>query len=183
MEKKLEQSPGTQRKYFTQETNTFAPFYFSYRTPCGLEGEKTQQNTHLSSASNSKLGSGSLKKLMNFLEKLGKVSSLHCNPDPGKKHAGLLPPQGHTCRPDSVSDPHPCLGPRILSRGLSGFIKKAAHSVQEEHLFLSCLALAFAEGQERLRAGVNSHNKATDAPMLSVSVRCGKAYLHWLTLD
>lgn len=46
MGKKLEQSPGTQRKYFTQETNTFAPFYFSYRTPCGLEGEKPNK-THI----------------------------------------------------------------------------------------------------------------------------------------
>lgn len=101
---------------------------------------------------------------MNFLKKLGKVSSLHRNPDPEKKHAGLLPPQGHTCSPDSVPDPHPCLGPWILSRGLSGFIKKAAHSVQEEHLFLSCLALAFAEGQERLRAGVNSTTKPQMLP-------------------
>lgn len=55
-----------------------------------------------------------------------------------------------------------------------------AHSVQEER---SCLPLAFAEGQERLRARVNSHNKAMDAAMLLASARCGKAYLHWLAQD
>lgn len=40
-------SPATQMKYFTQETKTFTPFYFSYRTPYGHGGEDPTKHTFI----------------------------------------------------------------------------------------------------------------------------------------
>lgn len=87
-------------------------------------------------------------------KKLGKVSSVCCNPDLGKKHTRLLPPQAGTSSPDPVLDPEPL--PWTLAavvRSIRMYLKSGimAHSVQEEHLFLSCLPLTFAGGQQRLR--------------------------------
>lgn len=127
--------------------------------PQGRKKPRNQQN-RVVLAGNSKLGLGSLKKLMNLLKNLDKVSSLCCNPDLGKGSAGLLPPQGHTCSPD----PDPCQDLGSCCREYQGLERQWNYSslCVKEQLLLSC-PVAFAR-EERFRAGINSHKKAMGAP-------------------
>lgn len=140
-------------------------------------GERIQQSTHLSCVSNSELGSGPLgftRKVNESSEETRARFQVCAAILTQGRNTELLPPPAHVCSPDRIPDPYPCLPPWLPLQGVSGLIKGVYL-----WLFPSCLSLANAQGQETLRAGVNSHNKAMDAPMLGDVAK----HLHQLTQE